>query len=108
MWENIYGAVPDDQLLSMALKEDGAGLLMCGGYFSFQGIDGKARWRRTPIEDVLPVTCLPWDDRVEIPEGTNAEIVLNEFKVSGLRLKLSKLGAVRGSAAVGVIIEREK
>ncbi len=37
-----------------------------------------------------------------------AEIVLNEFKVNGLRLKLSKPGAVRGSAAVGVIIEREK
>ncbi|MCQ0989261.1 glutamine amidotransferase [Jiella marina] len=47
----------------------GGGLLMCGGYFSFQGIDGKARWRRTPVEDVLPVTCLPYDDRIEIPEG---------------------------------------
>ena len=42
---------------------------MIGGYFSFQGIDGSARWRRTPVEDVLPVTCLPYDDRVEVPEG---------------------------------------
>ena len=36
-----------------------------------------------------------------------AAIVLAEFPVSWLRLKLSKPGAVRGSNAVGVIIERE-
>lgn len=36
-----------------------------------------------------------------------ASIVLEEFPVSWLRLKLSKPGAVRGSSAVGVIIERE-
>lgn len=35
-----------------------------------------------------------------------AAIVLAEFPVSWLRLKLSKPGAVRGSSAVGVIIER--
>ena len=35
-----------------------------------------------------------------------AEIVLDEFPVSRLTLKLSKPGAVRGSSAVGVIIER--
>jgi dihydroneopterin aldolase len=35
-----------------------------------------------------------------------ANIVLTEFPVSWLQLKLSKPGAVRGSSAVGVIIER--
>jgi 7,8-dihydroneopterin aldolase/epimerase/oxygenase len=35
-----------------------------------------------------------------------AQIVLDEFRVPWLRLKLSKPGAVRGSKAVGVIIER--
>ena len=35
-----------------------------------------------------------------------AEIVLAEFNVAWLRLKLSKPGAVRGAQAVGVIIER--
>ncbi|MEP6939835.1 MAG: dihydroneopterin aldolase [Rudaea sp.] len=35
-----------------------------------------------------------------------AEIVLAEFKVGWLRLKVSKPGAVRGSKAVGVAIER--
>lgn len=47
----------------------GGGLLMAGGYLSFQGIDGRARWRRTAVEEALPVTCLPYDDRIEIPEG---------------------------------------
>lgn len=35
-----------------------------------------------------------------------AAIVLDEFPVRHLKLKLSKPGAVRGSSAVGVIIER--
>lgn len=35
-----------------------------------------------------------------------AAIVLEEFPVNWLRLKLSKPGAVRGSSAVGVVIER--
>jgi len=35
-----------------------------------------------------------------------AEIVLSEFRTPWLRLKLSKLGAVTGSKAVGVIVER--
>ena len=37
-----------------------------------------------------------------------AGIVLNEFKVERLRLKLSKPGAVRGARAVGVVIERSR
>jgi len=37
-----------------------------------------------------------------------AAIVLEEFPVARLRLKLSKPGAVRGSSAVGVIIERQR
>jgi uncharacterized membrane protein len=47
----------------------GGGFLMIGGYLSFQGIDGTARYHRTPIERLLPVTMLPFDDRVEVPEG---------------------------------------
>ena len=48
---------------------DGGGLLMFGGYYSFQGINGGARYHKTPVEEVLPVTCLSVDDRVEVPEG---------------------------------------
>lgn len=35
-----------------------------------------------------------------------AAIVMDEFSVSWLRLKLAKPGAVRGSKSVGVVIER--
>jgi len=37
-----------------------------------------------------------------------AQIILDEFNVSKVRLKLSKPGAVRGAHAVGVMIERSK
>ena len=59
----------------------GGGLMMIGGYFSFQGINGAARWHKTPVEEVLPVTCLPVDDRVEVPEGFAAELVEPEHPV---------------------------
>ncbi|WP_413737329.1 glutamine amidotransferase [Sodalis sp. RH21] len=52
----------------------GGALAMFGGYLSFQGIDGKARWRRTAVEQALPVECLPYDDRIEVPEGFRAAI----------------------------------
>lgn len=48
---------------------DGGALAMFGGYLSFQGIDGKARWHRTAVEQALPVECLPYDDRIEVPQG---------------------------------------
>lgn len=56
---------------------NGGGLVMVGGYLTFQGIDGRGRWRRTPVEDALPVTCLPYDDRIEVPEGFGAVIGAN-------------------------------
>jgi len=34
------------------------------------------------------------------------KIILDEFKVSHVKLKLSKIGAVRGAKAVGVMLER--
>lgn len=61
--------VPNRIKLLAKWAEQGGGLIMIGGYFSFQGIDGKARWHKTAVETALPVTCLSRDDRVEIPEG---------------------------------------
>ncbi len=54
----------------------GGGLVMIGGYMSFQGIDGKARYRGTPVEDALPVTIAAADDRVEAPQGLRPETML--------------------------------
>jgi uncharacterized membrane protein len=59
----------------------GNGLLMIGGYYSFQGINGAARYRGTPVEEVLPVEILPYDDRLEIPEGFSAEIVQPDHQI---------------------------
>ena len=52
----------------------GGALMMIGGYYSFQGINGGARYRHTAVEKVLPVRCLAWDDRIETPEGCYAEV----------------------------------
>ena len=67
--------VPNRLKLIRDWTAKGRGLVMVGGYLSFQGIDGRARWRRTAVEEALPVECLPYDDRVEMPEGMHAEIV---------------------------------
>lgn len=48
---------------------EGGALVMIGGYMTFQGIDGKARYHGTAVEDALPVIIQPVDDRVEVPEG---------------------------------------
>jgi uncharacterized membrane protein len=49
---------------------------MIGGYYSFQGWMGGARYRGTAVESVLPVTIHPWDDRIEVPEGFRATVGL--------------------------------
>jgi len=56
----------------------GGGLLMAGGYLSFQGFGGAARYRGTAVEAVLPVSLLPYDDRVEEPEGLTPLVVQAE------------------------------
>jgi uncharacterized membrane protein len=53
----------------------GGGLVMVGGYLSFSGFEAKAAFRGTPVEQVLPVTCVVGDDRVEAPEGVVPELV---------------------------------
>jgi uncharacterized membrane protein len=73
--------VPNRLTLIRDYVAAGGGLMMIGGYLSFQGIDGKARWRRTAVEEALPVECLPYDDRIEAPEGIVAEVVRPDHPV---------------------------
>jgi uncharacterized membrane protein len=61
--------------------EDGGGLLMVGGYMTFQGIEGKANYHGSPVEDVLPVTLFSGDDRSERPEGVVPEVVKADHPV---------------------------
>jgi uncharacterized membrane protein len=53
----------------------GGGLVKIGGYMSFSGIDGRARYGMSPLASILPVEMLPHDDRVEIPEGLEPEVI---------------------------------
>jgi uncharacterized membrane protein len=63
----------------------GGSLLMVGGYMSFQGIDGRARYSSSPLAEVLPVDLLETDDRVEVPEGIHPQVVAKDhFVVDGL------------------------
>lgn len=66
--------VPNRLKLVESYVAAGGGFMMFGGYLSFQGINGAARFRGTPIERILPVSILPYDDRIEVPEGFKAEI----------------------------------
>lgn len=52
----------------------GGAVLMVGGYMSFTGIEGKARYGMTALADVLPVHLLEVDDRIELPEGGTVSI----------------------------------
>jgi uncharacterized membrane protein len=60
----------------------GGGLMMAGGYLSFQGFEAKANYFDTPIEEILPVTLLPYDDRVEAPEGAEGALTDVEHPVT--------------------------
>jgi uncharacterized membrane protein len=53
----------------------GGGLVKIGGYMSFTGIDARARFGMSPLADVLPVTMLDHDDRIEVPQGVVPKVV---------------------------------
>lgn len=57
-----------------AYVKSGGGLVMVGGYLSFTGIDGRARYAESPLAEVLPVEMQDHDDRVEVPQGVAPEV----------------------------------
>ena len=74
-------SVPNRLRLLQEWVQGGGALAMCGGYFSFSGIYGAAKYYRTPIEEVLPVTMHTFDDRVETPEGAQATVLLADHPI---------------------------
>ena len=97
-------AMPNRLALLRAYVAGGGGLVMVGGYLTFQGIDAKARYAGTPVEEALPVTILPTDDRVEAPEGVRPEVRQPDHPiVAGLPPEWpALLGYNRLSAKAGV------
>lgn len=67
--------VPNRLEALAAYVRSGGALLMVGGYMSFSGIDGKARYGRSPLRDVLPVVMQDTDDRIEVPEGFEPTVI---------------------------------
>ena len=64
----------------------GGGLIMVGGYLSFQGIEAKAGYKDTQIEEVLPVSLYAGDDRIETPQGCSPHVKEKEHPcVKGLK-----------------------
>ena len=66
----LEGRRTDNPLIALAeWTRGGGGLMMAGGYLSFTGFQARANFARTAVADVLPVTMLESDDRVEAPQG---------------------------------------
>ncbi len=53
---------------------NGGGLVMIGGYLTFQGIDAKGQYAGTAVEEALPVILMRADDRVESPQGVQPAV----------------------------------
>jgi uncharacterized membrane protein len=79
-WEHGK-ATPNRLKLLKGWVENGGALGMCGGYMSFAGINGAAKYYRTAIEDILPVNLHTFDDRVEAPEGAVAQVTAADHPI---------------------------
>jgi uncharacterized membrane protein len=53
----------------------GGGFVMIGGYMTFQGIEAKAQYAGTVIEEILPVNISRYDDRAECPQGAAPKVL---------------------------------
>jgi uncharacterized membrane protein len=71
----VYPLGPDRIGMVRAFVEQGGGFLMVGGYLSFAGLNGIARWGGTEIETLLPVSISRHDDRAEVVQGFRFDIV---------------------------------
>ncbi|GAA3936830.1 glutamine amidotransferase [Microbacterium soli] len=78
-------AVPNRLAVLADWVRSGGGLMMAGGYMSFQGIDGRARFHGTDVEAVLPVQIHAADDRVEVPEGVVGVVRQSHAVVDSVR-----------------------
>lgn len=66
----------------------GGGLVMVGGYLTFQGIEAKGNYAGSAIEPALPVTLQTSDDRVELPQGVTPAVVAPDHEIAtGLPLE---------------------
>ena len=59
----------------------GKGFCMGGGWNCFEGIRGIPGYHDTQVEEILPVNMLPYDDRVEKPQGITPIVIQKDHPV---------------------------
>ncbi|GAA2502416.1 glutamine amidotransferase [Terrabacter carboxydivorans] len=79
----LRGERTDNPLVSLVeWTRAGGGLMMAGGYLSFQGFQARANFARSPIAEALPVDMLTSDDRAETPQGAVCRVVAPEHEIA--------------------------
>lgn len=103
--------VPNLLKLVCQYVEQGGGFGMIGGYMTFQGMEGRGKYKDSVLEKILPVELYYGDDRQETPEGTFLTCVPDSHPIlQGLPAQMpyilgyNKLRARREST---VLIEHE-
>lgn len=74
VFQRLIPTVNKLELVREYVRKGGA-FVMIGGYLTFQGIQGRGCYKRTAIEDILPVTLLEGDDRVECSQGLTPVVI---------------------------------
>jgi uncharacterized membrane protein len=98
--------IPDRLRVLGEHVQKGHGLLMVGGYMSFSGFEGKARYQSTALASILPVEMQGHDDRIEAPEGVTPSTATSHIILDGLAaswphfLGYNRLRAKSGSTVV--------
>ena len=69
---------PDRIRLTIEAISNGKKAMFLGGWLSFNGEQGKGGWGRTKLKEILPVTCLDFEDLVESTEGFHPVLVNGE------------------------------
>ncbi len=75
---------PDRIRLTVESVKAGKSVIFLGGWLSFTGEMGKGGWGRTGLKEILPVTCLDFEDLVESTEGFHASAVEDGYGFSGI------------------------
>ncbi len=77
VFQRLIPTVNKLELVREYVKNGGA-FVMIGGYLTFQGIQGRGCYKRTAIEELLPVSLLEGDDRVECSQGMTPRVICPE------------------------------
>ncbi len=83
MYPNMFQVPmgPDRPALIADYVRQGGSLVMVGGWVCFQGFQAKGNYHGSAIEEVLPVSISPTDDRVETTQGAAVEVLQGEHPI---------------------------